>query len=108
MQTTFQNIADFKSALASDTDLQNAFKNNPVDAANAIQESPLTTDKWIYRIVVGALGLSILSIIVGVVILMGYKNLTSDKSIPTILTAIGSGAIGALSGLLAPSPKSSK
>jgi hypothetical protein len=108
MQTVFKDLNDFKSTLSSDPDLQNAFKNNPVEAGNTIQESPLLTDKWIYRIVVGTLGISILLIIIGVVILMGTKIFTDDKSIPTILTAIGSGAMGALSGLLAPSPKSTK
>ena len=108
MQTTFQNIADFKSAVTTDPDLQNALKNNPVEAVKAIQESPLTTDKWIYRIVVGALGAGILLIIIGVVILIYHGDFTGDKTVPTILTAIASGAIGALSGLLAPSPKNSK
>ncbi|CAN5509389.1 hypothetical protein BH09BAC6_BH09BAC6_26520 [soil metagenome] len=108
MQTTFRNIADFKNTLASDTDLQTAFKDNPVDAAERIQESPLDSDIWIYRIVVGALGAGILLIIIGVLFLIGNGTITGDKTVPTILTAIGSAAIGALSGLLAPSPKNTK
>ena len=108
METQFKNIADFKNAIASDTDLQNAFKDNPVEAAKTIQETPLDTDKWIYRIVVIALGVSIVSIIIGVLYLIGHGDFKDDKSVPTILTAIGSAAIGALSGLLAPSPKNTK
>jgi hypothetical protein len=108
MQTDFKNIADFKSSLIADTDLQNAFKNNPVEAAQSIQDSPLDTDKWIYRIVVISLGAAILLIIIGVLILFGTGSFKDNNSVPTILTAIGSAAIGALSGLLAPSPKSSK
>jgi hypothetical protein len=108
MQTTFKNIADFKSNLSTDTDLQNAFKDNPVEAVKNIEESPLDTDIWIYRIVVVALGASILSIIIGVLFLIGQGKFTNDATVPTILTAIGSAAIGALSGLLAPSPKNAK
>jgi len=106
METYFKNIADFKDAITSDTDLQNAFKTDPAEAAKSIQETPpLDTDKWIYRIVVIALGVSILSIIVGMLILIGYAHFKDDQHVPTIFTAIGSAAIGALSGLLAPSPK---
>jgi hypothetical protein len=108
MQTTFKNIADLKSGIVSDTDLQTAFKDNPVEAAKNIQQSPLDTDRWIYRIVVIALGATILSIIIGVLFLIGHGYIEDDKTVPTILTAIGSAAIGALSGLLAPSPKSTK
>jgi hypothetical protein len=108
MQTNFKDIADFKNAISSDTALQNAFKTDPTEAAKNIQETPLTSDKWIYRIVVVALGASILSILLGVLILVGLGKFTDDTKVPTILTAIGSGAIGALSGLLAPSPKSTK
>jgi hypothetical protein len=108
MKTNFNDLSDFKSTMATDTDLQDAFKTNPVQAAEGIQENPLETDNWIYRIVVIALGATILSIIVGVLILIGCGKFPDDAKVPTILTAIGSGAIGALSGLLAPSPKSSK
>jgi hypothetical protein len=108
MKTTFSNIADFQSAMKSDTSLQEAFKNDPVEASKSLQDSPLTNDAWIYRIVVLALGISIVAIIIGVLLLIDREEITNDKSVPTILTAIGSAAIGALSGLLAPSPKSTK
>ena len=64
----------------------------------------LTTDVWIYRVVVGALGLAVLSAIFGAIILSAMKI----TPIPDILTAIGSAAVGALAGLLAPSPVPSK
>jgi hypothetical protein len=108
METTFKSIADFKSAMATDPNLQTAFQNNPVEASKNIHESPLDTDIWIYRIVVFALGATVLSIIIGVLFLVGGGEIKDDKTVPTILTAIGSAAIGALSGLLAPSPKTTK
>jgi predicted phage tail protein len=61
--------------------------------------TPLQSDRWIYRIVVGALALSLISSIIGAVYLKA-----TDKDIPDILTALGAGALGGLAGLLAPTP----
>jgi hypothetical protein len=60
---------------------------------------PLQTDVWIYRGVVFALGGSLLFVVVAAAVLSFY-----GKSIPDVLTALGSAAVGALAGLLAPSP----
>lgn len=70
------------------------------------QKSPLATDKWIYRVVVISLGLVVVIISVGVIFLMASPPPENeDSTLPTLLTALGSGAIGALAGLLAPSPQ---
>lgn len=60
---------------------------------------PLQSDPWIYRIVVLVLGLSVLSALIGAIYLSAQK-----LPIPETLTALGSAAVGALAGLLAPSP----
>ena len=100
-----KSFVDFKQELMKNTDLQDQFKNDPVKAVQQITTaSPILPDTWIYRIVVGSLGLAIILVIIGVVILT-INNSGADKSVPTILTAIASGAIGALAGLLAPSPR---
>jgi hypothetical protein len=57
------------------------------------------TDRWIYRMVVASLGLTLLIAAVGAVILA-----SNSITAPDVLVALGSGAIGALAGLLAPSP----
>jgi len=62
---------------------------------------PLETDAWIYRIVVLVLGLAILAVITGALVL---KVIDATTGIPDVLVAIGTGALGALAGLLAPSP----
>jgi hypothetical protein len=56
-------------------------------------------DLWIYRIVVGALSLAVLITIVGLIILA-----MTGRTAPEGLIALGSAAVGALAGLLAPSP----
>jgi hypothetical protein len=57
-------------------------------------------DAWVYRMVVGFLGAAIILVIVSYTVyaLIGTNN------VPDGLVAIGSAAIGALAGLLAPSP----
>jgi hypothetical protein len=59
------------------------------------------TDRWIYRMVVAALGLTVIISLVGGIILA-----IISKNIPEGLLALGSAAIGALAGLLAPAPHS--
>jgi cytochrome bd-type quinol oxidase subunit 1 len=106
MENSIKTFNDFKAQLVSDPNLQHQFKEDPVAAIKQFkQSSPLSTDKWIYRIIVLALGLTILAIIFGVIYLIGNDKIQSDGQVPTILTAIGSAAIGALAGLLAPPPK---
>ncbi|PHJ67601.1 hypothetical protein VF14_04830 [Nostoc linckia z18] len=61
--------------------------------------TPLQTDRWIYRIVVGALALTLVSCIGSTVWLQA-----NDKKIPEILIGLGTGALGGLAGLLAPTP----
>lgn len=69
--------------------------------------SPLDTDKMIYRIVVGSLGTAVLICVTFSFLLVwqhASSNTTGDVKIPDIFMAIGSAAVGALAGLLAPSP----
>lgn len=62
--------------------------------------SPLLTDPTIYRLVVVFLGLAVVLTIIG-----GFAlSLSSATDIPQGLIALGSAAVGALAGLLAPSP----
>lgn len=62
----------------------------------------LEADKWVYRMVVGALGIVVIAVALGVIYLT--SSVKPPVAIPDVLTALGSAAIGALAGLLAPSP----
>jgi hypothetical protein len=57
----------------------------------------------IYRWVIKFLGVSILLVIIVVAILVGLGN-----TVPDGVIAIGSAAVGAMAGILAPSPAASK
>ncbi len=91
----------------SETVYLEELKTDPDAALEKVraQKTPLETDKWIYRWVVFALGLAVLMTIGGAIYLAAKEP--PVPSTPEILVAIGSASVGALAGLLAPSPKSS-
>lgn len=67
-------------------------------AAEVVKESPsLEGDVWIYRIVVTLIGTAALLSVSGAIWIASHGG-----NVPDILTALGSGAIGALAGLLSP------
>jgi hypothetical protein len=84
--------------VAANPALQQQLKEDPVGTLRSLAE-PLESDKWIYRIVVGALGLSAVLVVVGVFVL---KALDSATVIPDAMVAMGSAAIAALAALLVP------
>ena len=92
-----QSVSDLAVKVAQDPALQERIAEDPARVIASLAE-PLRTDVWIYRIVVGVLGLVVLITIIGVIILAVY-----GVTIPDVLTALGSAAVGALAGLLAPS-----
>lgn len=67
--------------------------------------TPLSTDNWIYRLVVVFLGITILSTVIGGIYLTAAAASGQGGDLPQGIVAIGSAAVGALAGLLAPSPK---
>lgn len=85
-----------------------ALKANPIEElAKIIKEAKEQTSKpayfgdiMVYRIVVGMLGTIALAAAIGAIILAGV----SKQETPPVLVALGSAAIGALAGLLTPSP----
>lgn len=107
MKTKIRNFTEFKEVLQKDSELQELFKTDPVNAIQQYEQSEpvYTRDKWVYRMVVGVLGLVIVVIVIGVTVLMFGEGTDFDKNIPTMLTAICSAAVGAITGLLAPAPR---
>jgi hypothetical protein len=91
---------DLADLVRDDPELQEEVRKDPVETLERLSR-PLETDLWIYRIVVGTLSFSILAVIVATTVIV----LTQEPvEIPDVLVAIGTGAIGALAGLLAPVP----
>ena len=101
MITKFKSNAEFQKKLKEDEHFRTQLLNNPNDVEIEI-DHPLTWDKWIYRIVVISLGTSVLSVIIGALIWAYLEG--GEREIPDTALAIGTTAVGALAGLLAPSP----
>ncbi len=94
-----QSVAELAKMVASDDALAAQIKSNPAGAIESIAATPLQEDRVIYRVVVSALGIAVVFAMVGAITLS-----VVGKTIPDILTALGSAAVGALAGLLAPPP----
>ena len=92
------------SALSARGDLPDDAKQKLDNIREAIV-TPLQKDVWIYRIVVIALGLIVLSTVIGGIIITIISTGQTAKSLPEGIVAIGSAAVGAMAGLLAPPPK---
>jgi hypothetical protein len=95
------------TAIKSDSKVAEEFKENPSAALEKYALSPLSYDRWIYRAVVVVLSLCGLMTVIGVLVVWGlnWGNPPSTFKVPEVLVALGSASIGALAGLLAPSPK---
>ena len=98
-QTKVRSATELAVKVAQDPQLQQEIKADPVTAI-ANLATPLHTDVWLYRIVVGSLGLVVLIAMIGTLFLANSKN-----GVPDALISLGSAAVGALAGLLAPSPR---
>jgi uncharacterized membrane protein YbhN (UPF0104 family) len=98
------SVRELAIMIAKDKSLEAEVSKDPVKAIAKIakSKSPLETDKWIYRIVVSALGITVLIAVSGGIYLAAKEVTTT----PEILVAIGSAAVGALAGLLVPTPSS--
>ncbi|MGN7708040.1 hypothetical protein [Chryseobacterium sp. 22543] len=101
------SIGDLEAALKNNSDLQEKFKNNPIEAIRDVEiRNPRGTDFWIYGIIVIMLGLAVIAIIAGLILISAWSNgQPKDNQLVTIFATISSGAIGALAGLLSPTPR---
>lgn len=96
------------------TELRDQLKSDPETvlrrtADQVTRELPppaFVSDVWTYRIVVIALGVVCMAAIGGAIYLTAMAGPSgTTPHVPDTLTALGATAIGALAGLLAPSPK---
>lgn len=95
-----QLASELASLAAQDPAIADEIRQDPARAIAKYSQTPLQTDRWIYRLVVIGLGLTILLSVGGGI----YLAATGTQETPEILIALGSASVGALSGLLAPSP----
>ena len=99
-----QSASELVERVALDPKLQAEIKEDPVKALGNLA-TPLQSDAWIYRLVVAALGLVVLIAISGSIFLTAKSSTAYIFQVPDAVIALGSAAVGALAGLLAPSPR---
>jgi hypothetical protein len=102
-----KDIADLLSNVIADPNTNANLKTQAQALSNQLAgDTVLQSDVFIYRTVVIVLGAAVLLTISGG---LGLAFLgSSNYKLPAELVAIGSAAVGALAGLLAPSPKEDK
>lgn len=96
MRDSYPISGSVLKAKSKDANWIEKLQSNPDEAINEVR-NPLQWDAAVYRITVTALGIAIILSLFGGIWLSHH-----DKAIPEILIAIGSAAVGALAGLLAP------
>lgn len=97
------NVYELTKQVAANSDLKRQLQEDPEETLKTVAAvAPLQSDVAIYRIVVGSLGLVLILTVIGISILSFW-----GKAIPEQLGMLASGAVGALAGLLAPTPRQS-
>jgi hypothetical protein len=99
-----RTVQELSVRMAQDPKFAKEMKKDPTGTIARVAGTPLETDVWIYRLVVGALGFTIILVIAGSIYLTAMGQGPEGRKVPEVLIAIGSAAVGALAGLLAPSP----
>lgn len=92
-------LSELSRTVENSPDLQRKMSEDPAGMLKTLGAMPLQTDVWIYRTVVGMLGLVVIITVVASTVLSFY-----DKSIPEGLYVLAGTCAGAMAGLLAPSP----
>jgi hypothetical protein len=106
MEPTHRSADELVRLVSSDPRRLEALKANPLPELEKLRDEAVDRTKpiyfwdcWIYRIVVVTLGVVVVFAVVGSIVLV-----MSGKTTPEAVVALGSAAVGALAGLLAPSP----
>lgn len=95
--------AELRDKLKSDP--EKVLKETAQEVTRELPPPAFVSDVWTYRIVVIALGIVCMAAIGGAIYLTAMAGSGATLHVPDTLTALGATAIGALAGLLAPSPK---
>lgn len=107
MPATYTYVQDLATAVERNPDLKSQMAADPAAALRSLQEPipNIPPDTRLYTILIVILGLAVLIALIGPLVLAG---LGKHDAIPQAVVAIGSTAVGALAGILAPSPSQSK
>ncbi len=86
-------------------DPEKTLRELATETTETLLPPPLKSEAGIYYVVVVSLGVVAVAALLGTIFLSARSTGQGSVEIPAIITALGSAAIGALAGLLSPSPK---
>lgn len=112
----FKNIRHLKDEILSSPEMQDNLKNDPISFfSNITPDKPPMEIHYIFIIVVVIVGLTLFStILIGGIIMLEEPAQVTDETgsvsflyreIPEFIIMLGSTALGALTGLLVPTPR---
>lgn len=93
-----KSLVELRKRLEADQSLMDKFKNDPISALEEYRMNDIPSQ--VYRTAVTGLIIAIILIIVGIFTLYALDKITGETELPSLITAIGSAAIGAVAGLL--------
>ncbi|MEZ4992667.1 MAG: hypothetical protein R2824_19750 [Saprospiraceae bacterium] len=104
---SFRNVSDMKQKVLESPELLQQLQADPTSFFQNVETTNPVYKTGVFLTVVGILGLVLLSaLIIGAIItLKTYNTEDGVMEIPDFIVMLGSTAIGALAGLLAPSPR---
>jgi hypothetical protein len=103
--TVKKDVTELLVALEGEPSLSDETRKKIATVATEIKDvSVFLSDLWIYRAVTVVLGVAVLATILGGLGLAFMGN-SNNYKLPAEIVALGSAAVGALAGLLAPSPR---
>ena len=115
--TKFKDINEFKEAVLTSPEIQESLKNDPLLFVKNIETKTPITIPGVFITVVVIVGLALFATLTfgGIIALDPPTKVTNEdgsislltREIPEFIIMIGSAALGALSGLLVPTPTKS-
>ncbi len=96
-----ENVTQLVRDIKKSPELLSRFNNNPLEFLENVEDKPMD-NKWIFLFIVSVVGLVLVSTITIASILI-FRD--GNVKVPEFLVSLSSTALGAIVGLLAPSPK---
>ncbi|UPT71570.1 MAG: hypothetical protein M0D53_04190 [Flavobacterium sp. JAD_PAG50586_2] len=105
-----KSISNLVEKLNDSAELKQKFENNPMDFLETVSEEPPIANKWVFLTIVIIVGTCLLTSIIlgGIIIFDVSADDRQNAKVPEFLVSIGATALGALVGLLSPSPTATK
>ena len=97
---TTRNVSSLLKELKSSEDLKAEFNHNPLRFLENVEDEAAINEVWVFIAIVGIVAAVLIASVITISILVTNQN----AKVPEFLVAISSTALGAIVGLLVPTP----